>query len=67
MRKSYVELWYRKRHGAARCAIVAVPSEHRRLLSDTAELARKKLEETVGAPVVMISYSYLGDHVTILE
>lgn len=67
MKKSYVELWYRKGHGAAKCAIVTVPPEHRRLISDTAELARKKLEETIGGPIVMISYSYLGDHVTILE
>jgi hypothetical protein len=67
MNKSYVELWYRKGHGAAKCAVVAVPVEHRRLISDTAELARKKLEEAVGSPIVMINYSYLGAHVTIVE
>ena len=67
MGKSYVELWYRKGHGAARCAIVAVPPEHGRLISDTAELARKKLEEVVGCSIVMIDYSYLGDSVTIVE
>lgn len=67
MKKSYVELWYRKVHGAARCAVVAVPPEHGRLISDTAELARKKLEETVGVPIVMINYSYLGDSVIIVE
>lgn len=67
MRKSYIELWYRKGHGAARCAIVAVPPEHGRLVSDTAELARKKLEDTIGGTIVMIEYSYLGDSVTIVE
>lgn len=67
MKKSYIELWYRKGHGAARCAIVAVPSEHRRLISDTAELAKQKLEETVGSVITMISYNYLGTSVMIVE
>lgn len=67
MRKSYIELWYRKGHGAARCAIVAVPPEHGRLISDTAELARKKLEDDVGGSIIMIDYSYLGDNVLIVE
>ena len=62
-----MELWYRKPHGAAKCAIVAVPPEHRRLISETAQLAKQKLEENLKHEVVIIDYKYLGDNVNIIE
>lgn len=67
MKKSYVEIWYRNGHGAARCAVVAVEPENGRLISDTAELARQKLAAKTGNEINMFDYKYLGNDILIVE
>ena len=68
MGKCYMEISYSKREWSfPKIAIVAIEAEDGRLISECAEIAKKKLEETIGEKVEMLDFSYLGSNVVIID
>lgn len=68
MEKCYVEVTYtNSNYRSAKIAVVAVPAEDGRLIADTAKVAKKKLEETIGEKVEMLDFSYLGRNILIID
>ena len=68
MEKCYMEISYSKREWSfPKIAIVAIEAEDGRLISECAEIAKKKLEKTIGEQIEMLDFSYLGSKVTFIE
>jgi hypothetical protein len=68
MMKSYYQIGFCKENDRnPEIAIVAIPFEDNGLISDGAKRAKAKLEKSVGEPVRMIDYSWLGTKITVVE
>ena len=68
MEKCYIEIAYSKREWSwPKTAIVAIEAEDGRLISELADIAKAKLEKTIGENVAMLSFSYLGRNVMFIE
>ena len=68
MEKSYVEITYSKReYSTAKTAIVAIQFEDGRLISESAVIAKAKLEEHIGETVDLLNYRYLGGNLLIID
>ena len=67
MEKNYIEFTYfQKDWDAIKTTVVEVETEVGLLISECAEIARKKLEDNIGK-IIMVKYRYLGHNVAAIN